>query len=94
MMQIDSGTLSERVRWSDETMYWPSNSMPGSDFTVEPLATIRFLALICCAPTSMVPRSRMRPLPATTSTLFFFIRYCTRLNSWFTTASRRAAIRG
>ncbi len=79
MMQIDSGTVVASVAWSDEMMYWPSNSRPGSVLTVEPVATTRCLALICFAPTSSVLPSRTLPLPAITSILFFFMRYWTPL---------------
>ena len=79
MMQIDSGTLVASVAWSDEMISSPSNSRPGSVLTVDPVATIRFLARSCLAPISIVLRSRSRPLPATTSILFFFIRNWTPL---------------
>ncbi len=94
MMQIDSGTERASVAWSEETMYSPSNSIPGSALTTEPVATIKWGALTCVAPTTTVFRSLSRPFPAMTSILFFFIRNWTPLYSWPTTASRRVAIRG
>src|SRR6266849_2031453 len=46
MMTIDSGTLAATVAWSDETMYSPSNSMPGRAFTTEPAAAGDHLDLV------------------------------------------------
>ncbi len=94
MITIDSGTLFASVALSEETMYSPSNSTPGSPFTTDPVATISCGALTWVAPTETVLRSFSRPLPAMTSILFFFMRNWTPLYSWFTTASRRVAIFG
>ena len=79
MITIDSGTLLASVALSEETMYSPSNSIPGRSLTTDPVATMSWGALTWVAPTETVLRSLIRPLPATTSILFFFIRNWTPL---------------